>query len=291
VPFAPALRTLSREKSDLKKGEPMTYLNRFALAAGLAALLPLAGQAQGSGAGTGAGTGAATGRETEGSPPEASPGDERTTLQGGQQTDTAGTGSTAEGTVSKDLQERLQKLHATNQAEVQMGQMGAQTAQSDQVKEFAQKMVDTHQQSDQKLQQMAQQLGVQLTGKEFESEQKNAEKAMQKVHGKSGSDFDKALMSQMVKDHEKAAKDTSKAATEARQQKQTELASFLEQTHQGIQGHLEEAKQLEKSVKSSARTTGGTPSGTGSGTEGSEPSGAGSTGESGGEKPSPGGGY
>ena len=55
----------------------------------------------------------------------------------------AGTSSTATGTGSagkkldKKLQDGLEKLHADNQAEIQMAQVAAQSAQSPDVKQFA----------------------------------------------------------------------------------------------------------------------------------------------------------
>ena len=70
--------------------------------------------------------------------------------------DTAAAPSTASSAkVDKKLQDDLQKLHADNQAEVQMGQMGAQQAQSPEVKQFAEQMQTDHQKADQKLTEQA----------------------------------------------------------------------------------------------------------------------------------------
>jgi putative membrane protein len=156
-----------------------------------------------------------------------------------------------------------------------MGQMGAQMAHDEQVKQFAQKMVDDHQQGDQKLTQWAQQQGVDLTSsKAYQAKLKEAKKDMQKVHGKSGAAFDKSYMATMVKDHEKDSKDVKKLADQARKENQTELAAMLDQTHTAMQGHLEQAKQIEKATKSGGTRQGrkgATTSGTGS--SGMSPSG------------------
>ncbi len=82
------------------------------------------------------------------------------------------TGATAKGKkVDKGLQDRLEKIHAANQAEIQMGQMGAQQAQSPEVKQYAEKLEKDHQQADQKLESAAREAGIQLEGKAFQDAQ------------------------------------------------------------------------------------------------------------------------
>ncbi len=200
--------------------------------------------------------------------------------------DTAATGSKSgsSGKVDKKLQDDLQKLHADNQAEVQMGQMGEQQASSPEVKQFAQKLQQDHQKLDDKVTQTAQSAGISLEGKAAQSETKDAEKDMQKLHGKTGQDFDKAFVKQMVKDHEKDIKAMDKAAKQARKDKQDELASLFEQASTGMKGHLQEAKQLEKTLGKSGKSARGTSgSSTGSGSTGGSSSmgGSSSTGDTG----------
>jgi putative membrane protein len=187
----------------------------------------------------------------------------------------APTAAKAGGAVKKTLSDGLERLHAANQAEIQMGQAGQSSATDEQVKSFAQRMVDDHQKNDAKLTELAQGLGVDLNGKAFQDAQKDSQKTMQKVHTKTGAEFDKAYMNQMVKDHEKDVKDVNKLAKEARKEKQADLAAFLEQTHAGMQTHLQEAKRVEKiakaekkSMQRQGRTPPGAPeTGTGAGHE------------------------
>jgi putative membrane protein len=154
-----------------------------------------------------------------------------------------------------------------NQLEVQMGQLGAQNAQSPEVKQFAEQMQSDHQNADQKLTQTAQAAGAaSLEGDTFRKETDRQKKEMDKLQSKSGADFDKAFMSRMVKDHESALKEVEKAQKDAQKAKQTELASLLEKSHTGMKGHLEHAKQVEKSAKGEQRqgrrpATGSTGSG------------------------------
>lgn len=205
------------------------------------------------------------------------------------QQDTASTGDTAAGTsakasdkstakssgkVDKKLQEDIQKIHAANEAEVHMGQMGAQQATSPEVKEFAQKLEQDHKRLDDRLTQTAETAGIDLQGKAYQSQQKDAQKNMKKLMGKTGQDFDKEFVSMMVKDHEKDIKTTEKAAKAAKKQNQTELASLLEQAVTGMKGHLQEAKQLKDTVGKGKSARGSTSGSTGAGSTGGSSTGS-----------------
>jgi putative membrane protein len=171
----------------------------------------------------------------------------------------AGSDSTASGApsagqkVDKKLQDHLEKIHASNQAEIKFAELGSQSATSPQVKQFAEKMGTDHQKVDQKLTQQAQTMGVaSLEGKTFQKEVASAQKDMKKLQGKTGSDFDKAFMDRMVKDHEKALKEVKSAESSAQKAKQPELASALQTAQTQIQGHIDQGKQVQKALKSGA---------------------------------------
>lgn len=265
--------------------------NRWRGAAIVAGLL-LGAPAYGQGAGSQMGTGgqrspgdASSTRSTTSNQGTGMSGSEQGSARDqGSTSSTQGTGSAGSGTAAGgersgsqtalkgDLEEKIQELHAANQAEVQLGQLGMQTAQSPEVKQYAQKLVQDHQKNDEKLQQIAQTIGVNLEGEKFQDKQKKAQEHLSDLREKQGSKFDKEFMSLMVKDHEKDVKEVEKAAKEARKQNHTELASFFETTHTGLQGHLQEAERIEKSLdraEGQART--GSPAGeqgTGSGAAG-----------------------
>lgn len=258
-----------------------------ALAGALALGTPALAQTQaGSQMGTGGqrDTQSGTSRDTESNTPGNAQG---STMQhndvGDQGTGTADTKAAATGgksaTLDKGLRDATEKLHADNQGEIQAGQLALQSAQSSEVKSFAQRMVDDHTKNDQKLQQLADSMGVQLTGDAFQKEQRSAQKDMQKLQGKQGADFDKAYMKQMVSDHKNDVKEVSKAAKDAHKKNQTELASFLDQTHTGMTHHLQEAERVEKSLgKGGAQAGAPRPSTSGTGSsEGSSTSGTGTS--------------
>jgi putative membrane protein len=307
----------------------MKKLIRWGLAAGLAAALALFGNAQAqsstgsSGSSSPSGSSGSRG-DTGGPTPtgkDRSSAEQSTTPQGGAAgtssdsgtrsgstgssatSGSTGAGSEAAGRqaagqtgaqkVDKGLQERLERLHATNQAELRKAQLGAQSAQSPEVKQFAEQMQNDHQRADQKLTETAQSAGAtSLEGETFRKESEKHKKELDKLQSKTGADFDKAFMSRMVKDHESAVKEAEKAAKDAKKGNHTELASMLEQSHSGMKGHLQHAKQLEKSVDQRGEqrqgrrppgATGGTGAGSDSGSSGSM--GAGSRGDTGGPSP------
>ncbi|MFL5302672.1 MAG: DUF4142 domain-containing protein, partial [Anaeromyxobacteraceae bacterium] len=190
----------------------------------------------------------------------------------------SGSSSQSGGKLDKSLTEAVQKLHAANQGEIQSAQLATQTAQSQEVKSFAQHMMTDHQKNDQKLQQLAQTMGATLQGEAFDKKQKDAQEDMQKVQAKTGAEFDKAYMKMMVDDHKKDVKEVESAAKDAKKQKQTELASFLDQTHSKMQTHLQEAQRIEKSLgkggaSAQSGSSGSSTQGTGSSSSGSSGSG------------------
>jgi putative membrane protein len=196
----------------------------------------------------------------------------------------ASSGSTVSGAPSagqkldKGLQDELEKIHATNQAEVQLAQLAAADAQFPEVKEFAQQMRSDHKQMDQQLSQQGQTLGVSLEGKTFQKEQQGASKELEKLQSRTGKDFDKAFMSTMVKGHQQALKNVGSAVKSAQKAKLTELAAALQTAQAQVQGHLDHAKQVQKSLDQSAKAQGTASSGK---TQGTRSSGTGSSGTSG----------
>lgn len=281
----------------------MTRWNRWGLAAGLAAAMALAGQAhaQGTGATTdSSGSGQAgdrsSGRNSDTSGTLGGGSGSAGSVQGGSATGSAGstgadaagsasatgsdrTGAAAQGSakVSKTLEEGLQKLHAANLSEVQMGEMGVQHAGNEQVKQFAQRMVDDHRKADEQLTQTTQQMGIDLNGGAFQKEQAKAQKRMDRMTSKTGAAFDKAYMADMVEDHRKDTREVGALAKQARKGQHEELASFLEQTHSTLQDHLKAAMETQKALGAAqrqARKPGHSSSGAGSTGSGAAGSGA-----------------
>lgn len=93
-------------------------------------------------------------------------------------------------------------------SEVQLGQLAQQKSQSEDVKQFGQKMVQDHTQLGDQIKPIAQQLGV----KEPKGPSKKDKQLMAKLEALSGPQFDEAYIQAMVKDHKQDMKDFKDAA-------------------------------------------------------------------------------
>ncbi len=125
-------------------------------------------------------------------------------------------------------------------AEVELGQLAQQKSQSNDVKQFAQKMVaDNSQMNDKWFKPVAQQLGV----SEPKGPSKKQKKEIEKLQGLSGTDFDNEYIKTMVTDHKKDLKDFQNEADAASDPNVKQLA---EQGTKVISQHLQLAEQLAK---------------------------------------------
>src|ERR1700733_2211099 len=125
-------------------------------------------------------------------------------------------------------------------AEVQMGQLALQKSNDDQVKQFAQRMVDDHGKMVDQLKPVAQQMGVKVPDGPSKGQMKN----MDKMKGLSGDAFDHAYIKDMVKDHKG---DDNDFKLEAQSTQNPQLKQMVMQRDQMIGSHLQQIEQIEKS--------------------------------------------
>jgi putative membrane protein len=125
-------------------------------------------------------------------------------------------------------------------AEVQLGQLAQQKAQSSDVKDFGQKMVQDHTQLGEQMKPIAQQLGV----KEPKELSKKDRQLMAKLQGLSGQQFDEAYIQAMVKDHKQDLKEFKQAADMTQN---PNLKQVAQQGAQVISQHLEMIQQIAQS--------------------------------------------
>ena len=121
--------------------------------------------------------------------------------------------------------------------EVELGQMVAEKAKSDDVKQFAQRMVQDHSKANDELKALAQQKGVTLPT-ELSAEGKSMKARLEKL---SGEQLDKAYMRSMVMDHNK---DVHEFQTASKMVKDSDLKSWAEKTLPTLQDHLKQAKEV-----------------------------------------------
>lgn len=134
----------------------------------------------------------------------------------------------------------LKKAMEGNLAEVQMGQLALQKSNDDQVKQFAQRMVDDHGKMQDDLKPAAQQLGVKVP----DAPSKGAMKNMYKMKALSGDAFDQAYIKDMVKDHKEDDKDFKQ---EAQMTQSPQMKQLVTQSDQTIESHLQQIQQIAQS--------------------------------------------
>jgi putative membrane protein len=124
-----------------------------------------------------------------------------------------------------------------NFAEVQMGELAQQHAQSEGVKSFGQMLTSDHKAANQKAMSAAQSLGV--TAPSGPNAKQKAE--YNKMSKLSGAAFDKAFARHMVQDHRKDIKEYKREA-----KKQDAAGQYAQNTLPDLQKHLQTAESLEK---------------------------------------------
>jgi len=125
-------------------------------------------------------------------------------------------------------------------AEVQMAQLAQQKASSDDVKKFAQSMIDDHTPNNEQLVKLATAKGLTPPTDPNAMQQK----MLTHLQGLSGAKFDKAYVKIQVKAHTMMLKDMR---MEARSGKDSDLKNFADQTVPTVDHHLSMAQGLQKS--------------------------------------------
>lgn len=158
-------------------------------------------------------------------------------------TSTTGTTSaTSTAPLGKSDQDFAMKAAQGGMMEVNLGQLAAAKAQSNDVKDFGNRMVNDHGKAGDELKALASQKGLTLPGTPGAEEQKT----QKDLSSKSGAAFDKAYMSDMVKDHEKDAKEFEKASKDL---KDPDLKNWASKTLTVVQDHLKMAKDINGKLK------------------------------------------
>ncbi len=208
-----------------------------------------------------------------------------------QKTDATGTPTTDAANASAPANsdnEVVIKLAHGGMMEVELGKLAVEKAASDSVKQFAQRMIDDHSKANTELSELASQKGITLPtmteqaknpdntstaqvqnvatgGKDDHSTMHKSgankdqakmmeehQKAMSKLAGLSGADFDREYMEMMVKDHEKVAALLEKASTNA---SDADIKAFAAKTLPVVNEHLQMARSIQASLKGDTNKT------------------------------------
>jgi len=131
-------------------------------------------------------------------------------------------------------------------AEVELGKLASEKASNDAVKQFGQRMADDHAKAGDELKKIAQDKGVQPPAG-LDSKHQKLRDRLAKL---SGPDFDRAYVSEMVKDHRKDVKEFQREAEKA---KDPDVKSFAAKTLPTLQDHLKQIESLQTQVKGQAK--------------------------------------
>lgn len=153
-----------------------------------------------------------------------------------------GSMNTTASSLAPEDKEFAMKAAIGGMAEVMGGQTASTKATSADVKAFGQRMVTDHGKANDELKALAAQKGLALPT-DIDAEHKEK---MDKMSAKSGKDFDKAYMADMVEDHEKDVKEFEKASKDA---KDPDLKAWAAKTLPTLQEHLKMAKDTAAKTK------------------------------------------
>jgi putative membrane protein len=124
-------------------------------------------------------------------------------------------------------------------AEIQLAQMTLQKTNNDQVKQFAQRMIDDHTKMNDQMKPVAQQLGVDVPAQISKKDRTT----MAKLEALSEPAYDQAYIKDMVKDHKQDLSDFQMEASSGQDQTVKDAAS---QGSKVIAQHLQLAQQMAK---------------------------------------------
>ena len=170
------------------------------------------------------------------------PGSAATTGSSAMTHEKTGTMAEEKNTLSSSDKKFIEKAAQGGMAEVQLGKLASQKAESADVKQFGERMVKDHGAANDKLKQIASQKGVTPPSSMDSSTQREYDK-LSKL---SGAQFDREYMSHMVSDHEK---DIKEFKSEEKSAKDPELKSFTQNTLPTLEEHLKLAKSAEAAAK------------------------------------------
>ena len=160
---------------------------------------------------------------------------------------TTGSMDSKASTIKSGDRKFMEKAAQGGMAEVKLGQLATQKAQSDDVKKFGQKMVDDHSKANDQLKQVASAKGVTLPT----DTDKSSQHEYDKLSKMSGAQFDREYMDHMVSDHKK---DVSEFQKEAKSGKDADVKQFASSTLPVLQEHLQLAQSADKVARNEGKT-------------------------------------
>jgi putative membrane protein len=136
------------------------------------------------------------------------------------------------------------KAGQANLAEIELGKLALQKTTTDDVKRFAQMMIDDHSKALDELKGIAGKKNITLPT-ELDAEHKKLSDRLSKL---SGAEFDRVYIQAMVDGHKQVASDLRK---ESQSGSDSDLKAWAAKTLPTVEAHLKQAETINKSVHSS----------------------------------------
>ena len=127
-------------------------------------------------------------------------------------------------------------------AEVELGKMASTKAQNAEVKKFAQMMVTDHSKANDELKALAAKKNITLPTSPIAKHQS----VIQELQSKSGAEFDKAYVEDMLEDHEK---DVAEFEKQSQSNPDADVKAFAAKTLPTLKKHLESIKAIHGKMK------------------------------------------
>jgi putative membrane protein len=140
-------------------------------------------------------------------------------------------------TVKTDAHSFLEQAAEGQQIEISLGQLAAQRAVNEQVKDFGEQMVEDHKKGSQQIEQLAMKGGVQLSPGVSEERKLKVNKLSQL----SGHAFDRAYIDYILEDHETIVDEFQRRVETMQDQ---DIKQWIASTLPALQGHRERARQV-----------------------------------------------
>jgi putative membrane protein len=131
--------------------------------------------------------------------------------------------------------------YTAGQNEVILARMALERSRNEDVRKFAQKMLEDHGKNNQELTLVVSELRIAVPDRPLPEQEKD----LQKISSNEVKDFDKEFMDHMVSDHEKAVKLFEQASKELKNEK---LKDFATKTLPTLKEHLKMAKETRDKV-------------------------------------------
>jgi putative membrane protein len=149
------------------------------------------------------------------------------------------------GSVSASDEKFVREAAEGGMAEIALGELATEKASSDEVKKFGQRMVDDHSRAADELKEIASSKGIRVPDR-LSAKDRMTKYRLSKL---SGEQFDRAYMSDMVKDH---TQDVADFKLESSSGTDPDVKHFAATTLPTLQDHLRQAKEIAPTTRNAS---------------------------------------